>query len=177
MNPVENFLLNHLDLRLENRYFARELILKNDFDSESLVALIDRTSGKQKVHLLCFCDTFSRTHLLYFKNDFQYFIDLAENENHETNKRSLTNMYIGMLKHTYNELSAKQKQQLTEICFSWLIGESLVATKSNCITCLDLLSKENKWIAEELTAIIEQMYPQMTVSFQSRARKILKRKR
>src|SRR5690606_40126550 len=106
MNLVENFLLNHLDLRLENRYFARELILKNDFDSEKLIAIINSTNGKQKVHLLCFCDTFSRTHLLYFKNDFQYFIDLAENENHETNKRSLTNIYIGMLDRKSTRLNS-----------------------------------------------------------------------
>jgi len=177
MNIVENFLLHQLDLSLKNRHFAGELILKNDFTSEKLLTLIHRANERQKVCLLCFCDTFFRKHLWYFKNIFQNLIDLADNENHETNKRSLTNIYISMLKSGSEDLSAEQKNQLTEICFTWLIGESLVATKSNCITCLDLLSNENQWIADELVAVIEQMYPQMTVSFQSRAKKILKRKK
>lgn len=175
MNIVENFLLHQLDLRLQNRQFAQELIEKHQYSCDQMVALLKQVSGRQKVTLLCLCDTYSRTNLVYFANDFQFFIDLATDENHETNKRSLTNMYIAMLKT--KQLTASQKERLTEIGFAWLIDESLVATKSNCITCLDLLSRYYPWINDELLPIIEQIYPVMSVSFQSRARKIMQRKR
>lgn len=177
MDSIENFLLNKLDLRLSNRHFAKEQILKNDFKVDQLIDLIHVADAKQKVHLLCFCDTFSREDLLYFENHFQFFINLSKNETNETNKRSLTNLYIGMLKFARNKLTNNQKNSLTEVCFMWLLNESLVATKSNCITCLDFLSKDNQWIADELKAIIEQIYPEMPVSFQSRARKIMEKTR
>ena len=173
---VEDFLLIQLDLSLDKRHFARNLVLNNNYSCDKLIGLIKQTSGKQQHRLLCFCDTLIRTHLSYFQDHFQFFIDFSTDEKHETNKRSLTNMYMVMLKNANDTLSVEQKEQLTTICFTWLLDDSLVATKSNCISCLDLLSKENQWIADELHAIIEQIYPDMPVSFQSRAKKIMERK-
>lgn len=175
MDFIENFLLTKLDLRLSNRHFAKEQILNNAFEAHKIIALIEQANEKQKINLLCFCDTFSRAYVLYFEDYFQYFIDLATNETYETNKRSLTNIYMCILETENDKLTIDQKNTLTEICFSWLINESFVATKSNCISCLYLLSKDNEWICIELKALVEQMYPQMPVSFQSRARKILKK--
>lgn len=174
MKSVEYFLLNELDLRLSKRQYAQELILNHSYDVSKLIALIHRADERQKVCILCFCDTFSRAFPAYFSEQLQSFVDWANNETHETNKRSLTNIFLTFLKNKQYSFTAKQEELITEVCFSWLIDDSLVATKSNCISCLTLLAKKYAWINEELIPIIEQMYPNMPVSFQSRARKILK---
>ena len=174
MKSVEYFLLNELDLRLSKRQYAQELILNHSYDVSKLIALIHRADERQKVCILCFCDTFSRTFPAYFSEQLQSFVDWANNETHETNKRSLTNMFLTFLKHKEYGFTPAQEKEIIEICFSWLIDDSLVATKSNCISCLALLAKKHHWIKEELIPLMEQMYPEMPVSFQSRARKILK---
>ncbi|HLV50698.1 MAG TPA: hypothetical protein VKY44_01920 [Flavobacterium sp.] len=174
MEAVQHFLLNKLDLSLAHRQTAKEMILNSGMEPADLIQLTNNADAKQKIRLLCFYDTFSRTSPEYFSTQLHTFVDWSANEKHETNKRSLTNIFLTFLKNKQYSFTTKQEELITEVCFSWLIDDSLVATKSNCISCLTLLAKKYAWINEELIPIIEQMYPNMPVSFQSRARKILK---
>ncbi|HLW62843.1 MAG TPA: hypothetical protein VKY33_05530 [Flavobacterium sp.] len=175
MEATEYFLLNKLDLSLIHRKTAGELIRNSRMQPDALIRVINAANAKQKTRLLCFCDTFSRIYPEYFSTQLHVFVEWTTNETHETNKRSLTNIFLTFLKSKEYSFTIDQENQIIEVCFSWLIDDSLVATKSNCISCLALLAKNHHWIKEALLPLIEQMYPQMPVSFQSRAREILKK--
>lgn len=77
----------------------------------------------------------------------------------------------GRLSHC---LKNPQKEQLTEICFTWLIGDTTVATKAHSITVLYYLGKEIPWIHPELTAIIELNYQAESAAYKARTRLTLK---
>lgn len=176
MDFIETYLLNQLDLSLEKRRFAMNLIHEYHYPSSKLLSLIQQAEDRQKLCLLCFCDTLSRTNQKYFFKEVDNFINLSKEEVNETNKRSLTNIFLTYLNNKTYAWNSEQENTIVEICFSWLINDSKVATKCNCISCLAILSKKHHWIGEELFPLIEKMYPTMPASFQSRAKAILKRK-
>jgi|SRR5690554_76873 len=176
MDFIEVYLLNQLDLSIDKRHYAKNLILEHHYPCSKLISLIKNANTRQKLCLLCFCDTFSRTNKVYFIKAIDQFIKLSKVENNETNKRSLSNLFLTFLNIKKQSFSHEQENEIIEICFSWLITDSKVATKCNCISCLSLLSKKHDWIADALYPLIEQMYPSMPVSFQSRARKVLEKR-
>lgn len=71
-------------------------------------------------------------------------------------------------------LSKKQREQLTEICFDWLITNQKVAVKAYAMQCLFLLGQEYKWIHPELKIILEKDFHHQQPAFKARARHILK---
>ncbi len=72
-------------------------------------------------------------------------------------------------------LSKKQREQLTEICFDWLITDQKVAVKAYAMQCLFLLGKEFKWINPELKIILDKDFQHQLPAFRARARHILKK--
>ncbi len=72
-------------------------------------------------------------------------------------------------------LSIKQREQLTEICFDWLITDQKVAVKAYAMQCLFLLGKEFQWIHPELKIILDKDYHEEQPAFKARARHILKK--
>lgn len=71
-------------------------------------------------------------------------------------------------------LKKKHREQLTEICFDWLISNQKVAAKAYAMQTLWLLGNEFKWIHPELKIILEKDFSQQQPAFQARARHILK---
>tara|TARA_R110000850_G_scaffold150497_1_gene273146 strand:+ start:39967 stop:40521 length:555 start_codon:yes stop_codon:yes gene_type:complete len=71
-------------------------------------------------------------------------------------------------------LSKKQREQLIETCFDWLITDQKVAVKAYAMQCLFLLGKEFKWIHPELKIILEKDFHHQQPAFKARARHILK---
>lgn len=172
---IEHFLIHELDFSLSKRQKAIDWVLEKQISSEKIIQWLDQTSGKSKVHLLCFCETLAKQEPFFFENHLDYFLKIASEETHESNKRSLTNLYIIFLKKTYKTITDSQKEKLVERCFSWLLDESLIATQCNCLTCLEYLSQDQQWIREELLQIIDKDFTSKPPSYQSRARKILKK--
>ncbi|GGD97339.1 adenylosuccinate lyase [Planktosalinus lacus] len=72
-------------------------------------------------------------------------------------------------------LTKQQREQLTEICFDWLITDQKVAVKAYAMHCLFLLGKEFKWIHPELKIILDKDYHEEQPAFKARARHILKK--
>ena len=174
---IEYFLINELNFSISKRQKAEIWINNEKISPEQLIRILKQAKDKSFVYLLCFFDTFSRKNTNYFINKKDYFIQLSSKETNESNKRSLTNIFITMLKFHYNSFSNHQKERITEICFNWLIDDSLIATQCNCLTCLDILTKENKWIKDELMHIIDKNFTHKPPSYQSRAKKIMKKYR
>lgn len=72
-------------------------------------------------------------------------------------------------------LSTKQREQLTEICFDWLISEQKVAAKAYAMQCLFYLGNDFKWIHPELKIILNKNFEHQQPAFKARARQILKK--
>lgn len=172
---IEYFLINHLDLSISKRQEAIKRIENENFTLTQYIKLWKFATPKQITYLLCLLDTISRSKIKYFSSDVSFFVKIGANEIHETNKRSLTNLYIGFLSHNY--LTIDQKKNIIDYCFTWLLDDSLIATQCNCLTCLNLLIKDFGWIKEELLSIIDKESSQKPVSYQSRAKKIIKKHR
>lgn len=177
VNSIEYFLTKELDFSIFKREKAKIWVEKENFSSKLLIQLLKQTNQKPFAYLLCFFETFCREHPSYFINEIDFFIELAYIETNESNKRSLSNIFITWLTFYYDEFSSKQKEQMAEVSFNWLIDESLIATQCNCLTCLDLLSKDSEWIKDELLLIIDKNFTDKPASYQSRAKKIMKKYR
>ncbi|SHI84035.1 hypothetical protein SAMN04487911_106133 [Arenibacter nanhaiticus] len=74
---------------------------------------------------------------------------------------------------TRNAFTNEDLEQITKVCFDWLIGEHKVAAKAYSMTCLLLLGQKFKWIHPELRLVLEQNYHRGSAAYQARARQIL----
>lgn len=88
----------------------------------------------------------------------------------------LTENYYRKNPHPVKEkLTKAQREQLTEICFDWLITKQKTAAKAYAMQSLFLLGKEFLWIHPELRVILEKDFPHEMPAFKARARHILKK--
>jgi hypothetical protein len=70
-------------------------------------------------------------------------------------------------------LSTSHKSVMTECCFDWLITEKKVACQVRAMLCLFYLGTENRWIHNELKAILQGNIPRGSAGYQARGKKIL----
>jgi len=72
-------------------------------------------------------------------------------------------------------LKPKHIEQITELCFDYLINNQKVAAKAYSMNVLFLLGKENDWIYLELKLILQRGMAIESAAFKARARQILKK--
>lgn len=72
-------------------------------------------------------------------------------------------------------LIKSHREQLTEICFDWLISNQKVAVKAYAMQCLFLLGKEIDWVHPELKIILEKDFASEQPAFKARARHLLRK--
>jgi len=72
-------------------------------------------------------------------------------------------------------LSHTHLEQITIVCFDWLIGNHKVAAKAYSMTSLYLLGTTYDWIHPELKIILEQNYSNGSAAYKARARMVLKK--
>ena len=75
-----------------------------------------------------------------------------------------------------NSILAKNKEQLVEITFDWLIDpETPVAVQVNCMDILFPFAKEQSWIKDELRSQVQFLLNNGSAALQSRGKRILKK--
>ncbi len=67
----------------------------------------------------------------------------------------------------------RHKEQLTEVCFDWLISDQKVACQARAMLCLYFLGTEIDWIHPELRSILERSIPTGSAGYKNRGGKIL----
>lgn len=72
-------------------------------------------------------------------------------------------------------ITEEQQEQMTSICFDWLIGEHKVATKVFAMTSLFYLGERFNWVRPELKSLLELQIGGGTAGFKSRGGKILEK--
>ncbi|HEX8270712.1 MAG TPA: hypothetical protein VF581_12530 [Flavobacterium sp.] len=72
-------------------------------------------------------------------------------------------------------LSDHQLQQLTEICFDWLIGNTKVAAKAHAMRALYEIGKLQDWIHPQLLEIITKDYAEQSPAYRAVTKEILKK--
>lgn len=71
-------------------------------------------------------------------------------------------------------ITLKHREQLTEVCFDWLISNQKVAVKAYSMQCLYFLGKEFDWIHSELRINIEKEFSGQLPAFKARGKNILR---
>lgn len=74
---------------------------------------------------------------------------------------------------TQETLTQKHLEQLTTICFDWLISDQKVAPKAYSMSCLLLLGGKFDWVHPELKMVLEQHYSAGSAAYKARARMIM----
>lgn len=69
--------------------------------------------------------------------------------------------------------SKTHKSKMTECCFDWLLTEKKVACQVRAMLCLFYLGTENRWIHNELKALLQKNVPKGSAGYQARGKKIL----
>ncbi len=112
----------------------------------------------------------NRALLLPHLNSFCGFLPNWDNE---SALRSVSKICLLLLNCKSIYLTDLQLQQITEICFDWIISDRKVATKVYAIYTLLKLGKNNHWIYETLQPIIEKDYHLHTSAYKIAAKKAL----
>lgn len=71
-------------------------------------------------------------------------------------------------------LNTSHKEQMTSLCFDWLITDQKVAAKVYAMTALYFLGTEYKWIHPELESIIKQNISNAMPAYKARGKHVLK---
>ncbi|WP_439152465.1 adenylosuccinate lyase [Winogradskyella sp.] len=87
----------------------------------------------------------------------------------------ITNYYSNLNSKIRENLTHRQREQIVEACFDWMIRDEKVAVKVYSMSSLYLLGTEFDWIHDELKTILQQDYNQQTAAFKARARHVLKK--
>lgn len=164
-----------VDLSIKSRTFARNTILDSQINAKELIHFIKISNERTQVLFICVLDYIIDEHPDFLANDLDLFINLQETFTNETCKRCTSRIIFNLLKYDAILFSKKQKDKLINIHFDWLITNSLVATRVNCLSVLFELRNEADWIKPELVAIIDQQMQLNEASFVSRAKKIMKK--
>ncbi|MDY8138905.1 adenylosuccinate lyase [Aquimarina sp. 2201CG5-10] len=72
-------------------------------------------------------------------------------------------------------LSVQHREQITEICFDWLITDQKVAPKAYSMTSLYLLGTEFDWVHPELKITLEKGYNAGSAAYKARSRMVLQK--
>src|SRR5690606_29436303 len=87
----------------------------------------------------------------------------------------ITENYYSKNSHPIQKIvTLKQREQLTEICFDWLISSQKVAAKAYAMQCLYFLGKDFDWIHPELRIYIKKEFPAQLPAFKARAKNVLR---
>ena len=175
MNSLEILSNLKIDLSIKSRTFAKNTILDSQIHAQDLIHYIQISNERTQLLFICVLDYIIEEIPNYLIHNLDLFIVLQENFKNETSKRCTTRIIYHLLKFDASVFSKKQKERLVNIHFDWIISNSLVATRVNCLSVLFELRNEADWIKSELLAIIEQQIQLQEPSFVSRAKKILKK--
>lgn len=173
MNASEILSNLKIDLSIKSRQIAKETILMHNITAASLIDFITETDSRKQTLLICVLDYIVESDACFMNQDIDAFISLVQKLPNETCKRCNSRISYHILKKNLNLFSDEQKNKLIEIHFDWLISNSLVATRVNCLSVLFELRNQASWIKSDLTAIIDQQISLQEPSFVSRAKKIL----
>ena len=172
---VSSLMAMNLDLRRNTRLDAKDFILQEKLSPADVITAINQLPEKPRLALLATFDLLIEEKPAFLQHDISLFLAFCEKQTHETAKRCVTRMIYHLLKKIHPHFSQKDISTVIELNFDWLINNSLVATRVNCISNLFLLRNENDWLLTELQSIIEQQIPESTISFKSRGTKILQK--
>ena len=176
MNNTRQLLqMLQLDLWKNNRKIAAEFILKNEISFLDILNVLEDFPQKERLVLIVVLDDLVENNPTYIKPYLDELIAFCILQTHETAKRSCSRMQMLLLQKNKNWFDDQQKDKIIELHFDWLLNDSLVATKANCLSVLYTLKNHNEWLRTELMAAIEQLIPENTIAFKSRGEKILKK--
>lgn len=164
-----------LDLWKNNRKIAVDFLLKNEMSFLDILNVLDDFPQKERLVLIVILDDLVEKNPTYIKPYLNELITFCTQQTHETAKRSCSRMLMLLLQKNEIWFDAKQKDKIIELHFDWLLNDSLVATKANCLSVLYTLKNHNEWLKTELMAAIEQLIPENSIAFKSRGEKILKK--
>lgn len=107
------------------------------------------------------------------------FCDCLARYRHDGAIRSISKIGLFALrwdiKQNYRFLTGREKQQITEACFDWLIDPSgKVAAKAYAMRALHLLGKQQKWIYPELQRILSEDFIKHSAAYKAAAKEVLK---
>ena len=172
---VSSLMTINLDLRRDTRLNAKDFILQKKIQPSDIISAINYLPQKPRLALLATFDLLIEDHPEFLQHDVTLFLIFCKKQTHETAKRCVTRMMYHLLKKIREHFSLQDINTIIELNFDWLISNSLVATRVNCISNLFLLRNENDWLLPELQGIIEQQIPESTISLKSRGEKILQK--
>ena len=72
-----------------------------------------------------------------------------------------------------SRLTEEHFEQMTTVCFDWLISDQKVAPKAYAMTCLYHLGSKFPWVHPELRQVLEVNYPKGSAAYHARARQVL----
>lgn len=171
--------LDSVNTYLENRHNVANYILENHYDYNELIAICFSPSNKNHAKACWILELISYKKIDWLESHLDFFFLNIKTITNQSAIRSISKvcllLTISHFKKKEILLTENQLQQITEICFDWLIKETKVASKCYAIRALHLLGTHFDWIHPELKIILEKDYAKHTAAYKAVGREILKK--
>ncbi|MGL5112563.1 MAG: hypothetical protein ACRC6O_07995 [Flavobacterium sp.] len=163
----------------DKRVLAAQFVFNHPTYFEELLAICFAV-GDQKSYKACWVlEQIAIQKIEWLQPHLDYFSMNLRHLEHESAIRPMSKVSQLLAeahsKKKYIELTATQREQITESCFDWLITDTKVAAKCYCIRALFVLGKYNDWIYRELHIILAKDFPTQSAAYKAVSREILKK--
>lgn len=134
MTDSEILLNLKIDLSINSRKFAKNTILDSNISSEKILKHIENSDERTQVLFCCVLDYIIEEQIDYLDDSIENFIHLQTKFKNETCKRTSSRILFHILKNNPSKFNKNQKDTLINTHFDWLISNSFVATRVNCLS-------------------------------------------
>lgn len=173
--------LDYLNASIKSRSSFSELILNHPEYIPALVKIGVENSTPYSPRAFWVLEFMSKKNLVLLLPELQILLDYGPQISIDSSKRPLSKIiesictqYFKKKNPIYIEtITEKQLEQMTQLCFDWLIGEEKVAVKAFSMQSLYYLGTHFNWIHRELRPILENNLYLHSPAYTSRAKKVL----
>lgn len=163
----------HTQNRIDNANF----ILQNITLLPELISFSFTIQNKFHIRACCILEKVFEIQMDLSMNYLDFICEKLDTLKNDSAIRSISRFihFLVLNEDKKDHLTLKNKEQITTVCFDWLISDLRVAPKAHAIYTLFELGKTQSWIYPELKQILEHYSGSESAGYKSVARKILKK--
>ena len=177
MKVIEE-ILRKVDSSLYNRQKAASILLEEPEQIRAAVELLAIPENDLSIKALYTLEVLGRSHpeaLFPYLSDLLRFATLYDDSSARRCFAKIFSFFTNEKHIRHFSFDNHLKDDIVDICFSWLISEGKTAVKVFCMQCIFDLRKHKKWIPLELKALLEKDLPSANAGYKARGRLILRK--
>ncbi len=164
--------LNKTTASRENRIEVANLVLQDKTNFNNLLKIVFKVDDKLSIKAAWVLEFVCKKQLSWLYENLDYFTKNIKKIHFGSAVRPIAKIcQLLVLKNAKTPIlnfTAKNKENIIETAFDWMISNHKVAIKAYTMQTLFYLGKEQKWIHDELEIILQNNIDSETAAYKSR---------